>query len=88
MNRSPTAALETKQNPYELWESKKPDVSNICVFGCDVFVHVPKELRQKLDAKAWKGTFVGYALNGYCVWDPVKRTIVTARDVDFVEIEI
>ncbi|KXJ62430.1 hypothetical protein RP20_CCG010088 [Aedes albopictus] len=84
-NRSPTSALEANQTPYELWESKKPDVSNIRVFGCDAYVHVPKELRRKLDAKAWKGTFVGYSHNGYRVWDPVKRTIVTARDVDFAE---
>lgn len=48
-NRSPTAVLKMKKTPYELWESKEPNVSNIRVFGCDVFVHVPKELRRKLD---------------------------------------
>lgn len=69
-NRSPTAALKMKKTPYELWESKELNVSNIRVFGCDVFVHVPKELRRKLDDKAWKGTLVGYSHNGYLVWDP------------------
>ena len=64
-NRGPTSALEANQTLNELWESKKPDVSNISVFGCDLYVHIPKKLRRKLDTKEWKGTSIGYAHNGY-----------------------
>lgn len=88
LNRSPTCAVQTKKTPFELWEDKKPDVSKLRVFGCSVFVHVPSQLRKKLDSKSWRGIFLGYSPNGYRVWDPVKRRIVTARDVVFVETEI
>lgn len=84
-NRSPTSAVDVKKTPYELWESKKPDVSKLRAFGSKVFVHLLKEHRKKLDAKSWKGIFVGYSPNGYRVWDPVHKRIVTARDIDFVE---
>lgn len=88
INRSPTNALKMKQTPFERWESRKPNVSNIRIFGCKVFVHVPDELRSKLDPKAWSGIFLGYSHNGYRVWNPVKEVIVVARDVDFVENEV
>ncbi|KXJ68982.1 hypothetical protein RP20_CCG000687 [Aedes albopictus] len=84
-NRSPTSAVDVKKTPFELWESKKPDVSKLRAFGSKVFVHLPKEHRTKLDAKTWKGIFVGYSHNGYRIWDPVKKRIIIARDVDFVE---
>lgn len=55
------------------------------MFGSTVYVHVPKERRKKLDAKAWKGIFVGYSNNGYKVWNPETKQESVARDVDFVE---
>lgn len=87
INRSPSNALESDVTPYQLWEGRKPDVSKLRAFGCSVFVHVPKELRKKLDGKSWKGMFVGYTHNGYRVWDPRFRKIVHVRDVDFIEAE-
>lgn len=85
VNRSPSSALDSNVTPFELWEGRKPDVSKLRVFGCPMFVHIPKEHRKKLDAKAWKGTFVGYTHNGYRVWDPRTKKIVHARDVDCIE---
>ena len=64
-NRSPTSAIDSCETPYERWEGSKPDLSKLRVFGCSVFVHVPKEQRGKLEAKSWKGIFLGYAINGY-----------------------
>lgn len=87
INRSPTSALDSNRTPFELWESRKPDISKLRVFGCRVFTHIPKELRRKLDPKSWQGIFVGYSPNGYRVWDPKKEAIVVARDVVFVETE-
>ena len=37
-----------------------PDLSHIRPFGCLAFVHVPKELRKKLDDKAKIGIMLGY----------------------------
>lgn len=85
VNRCPTNAIDEDKTPFECWEGKKPDVSRLRAFGSTVYVHVPKERRKKLDAKAWKGVFVGYSPNGYRVWNPDTDTIVAARDVDFVE---
>lgn len=85
VNRSPSSALDSNVTPFELWEGRKPDVSKLRVFGCPMFVHIPKEHRKKLGAKAWKGIFVGYTHNGYRVWDPVAKKIVHARDVDCIE---
>ncbi len=42
VNRSPSLALEDK-TPQEVWTGKKPSLSHLRVFGCDAYVHVPKE---------------------------------------------
>ena len=42
VNRSPSSALEDK-TPQEVWTGKKPSISHLSVFGCDAYVHVPKE---------------------------------------------
>ena len=48
VNKSPSSTLEVK-TPQEVWTSKKPSLSHLRVFGCDAYVHVPKEKRIKLD---------------------------------------
>eukprot|EP00253_Pinus_taeda_P011098 PITA_11098 len=57
-NRSPSSALEDKI-PQEVWNSKKPSLAHLRVFGCDAYVHVPKEKRTKLDSKSEKYIFIG-----------------------------
>ena len=42
VNRSPLSMLEDK-TPQEVWTGKKPSLSHLRVFGCDAYVHVPKE---------------------------------------------
>lgn len=81
INRSPTAALDENKTPYEMWFGHKPNVSGLRVFGSKAYCHVPKEKRTKLDAKSQVCYLVGYGINGYRVWDPVRRKIVIARDV-------
>jgi hypothetical protein len=50
VNRSPSLALDDK-TPHEVWSGKKPSLQHLRVFGCDAYVHVPKENRSKLDKK-------------------------------------
>lgn len=83
-NRSPTAAVEGK-TPYECWFGKKPNVSNLRVFGCEAFVLIPTQKRKKLDEKSIKCRFVGYGVNGYRLWDAVERKLICSRDVQFNE---
>ena len=39
---------------------KKPSLEHLRVFGCDAYVHVPKENKSKLDNKAEKCIFIGH----------------------------
>ena len=84
--RSPTAGKRT--TPFELFFGIKPDVSHLKVFGCRAYIHIPKQLRRKLDSKAQRGVFVGYAANnkGYRVL--CEGDIIISRDVVFYENEL
>ena len=87
-NRSPTSTLVDK-TPHEVWSDKKPFIAHLRVFGCDAFMHVPKEKRSKLDNKAKKCIFVGYkdGIKGYKLWNHVTGKIVYNRDVVFREVK-
>ena len=50
--RNRTTTKATNITPYEKWYNRKPDVTNLRVFGCVAYAHVPDALRQKLDKKA------------------------------------
>ncbi|SJL19090.1 uncharacterized protein ARMOST_22698 [Armillaria ostoyae] len=58
-NRCPTAPLPGT-TPYTGWHKKKPDVSNLWVFGCLAYVHVKKNKRRGLQPRTMKCIFVGY----------------------------
>ena len=51
-------------------------------------MHIPKEIRQKIDSKSEKCIFIGYKdrVKGYKVRNPATRTIVYSRDVIFREV--
>eukprot|EP00253_Pinus_taeda_P036390 PITA_36390 len=57
VNRSPSSALEDK-SPQEVWTGRKPSLPHLRVFGCDAYVHVPKDKRTKLDSKFEKCIFI------------------------------
>ena len=88
VNRSPSSALEDK-TPHEVWTGKKPSLSHLRVFGCDAYVHVPKEKRTKLDNKSKRCIFIGYkdGLKGYKLWNPEIRKVVYNLDVVFREVK-
>ena len=66
VNRSPTSALIDK-TPQEVWTGKKPSIKHLNFFGCDAYVHVPKDKRSKLDNKAEKCICISYkdGMKGY-----------------------
>jgi hypothetical protein len=59
-NISPHKILGNK-TLEEVFTGKKQEVSHLRIFGCLVFIHVPKEKRTKLEPSGKKGTFVGYS---------------------------
>eukprot|EP01018_Ginkgo_biloba_P016508 Gb_19105 [translate_table: standard] len=87
INRSPSSALGDK-TPYEVWYGDKPSLIHLRVFGCEAYVHVPKEKRTKLDYKAQKCIFIGYGdgINGYKCWNLESQKIVYNHDVIFREV--
>ena len=88
MNRTPTAAIHDI-TPEQRFTSTKHDVSHLKVFGCISYVHVPDELRTKLDPKAEKCIFVGYSLEqkGYHCYNPNTCEIFVSMDVVFDELK-
>jgi hypothetical protein len=70
-----------------MFTGKKPEVSHLKIFGCPVFVHIPKEKRTKLDPSRKKGIFVGYCevSKAFRIYIPGYHHIEINRDVTFDE---
>jgi hypothetical protein len=58
-NRSPHRILKDK-TPEEAFAGVKPKIGHLRIFGCLVYIHVPKEKRTKLEPFGRKGMLVGY----------------------------
>lgn len=92
INRLPTKILKFKTPLQTLFEyTKIPPTLTLepRVFGCSVFVHIPKTERTKIDPCAEKCVFVGYGVDkkGYRCYNPKKRHIYTTMDCNFLETE-
>ena len=50
---------------------------------CDVFSHVPKEKKSKLDPKSRKCVFLGFenTIKGYKLWDLTNHKVIICRVV-------
>lgn len=85
LNRTGKSTVENK-TPYELWYEKSANINKLQIFGCSVYVHIPKEKRRGLDLKSKKCVFIGYDDNvkGVRVLNPESNKIEVARDVIFI----
>lgn len=81
-NRSPTDAVQG--TPMENLTFKKPNSSRLQIFGCNAYTKTITPLK-KLDDRCKKYIFVGYAPNGYRLYDKERRKIIISRDVLFAE---
>ena len=50
-----------KKNLEEMFTGEKFEVNHLKIFGCHVYLHVPKGKISKLDRSGNKGIFVGYS---------------------------
>jgi transposase InsO family protein len=79
---------ETGMTPIETMTGRKPNAMYLGVFGCDVFVHRPKEKRDTtFSAKMEPGVYLGHDPRQNC---PIVHLLssgkpITTRDVDFRE---
>jgi hypothetical protein len=73
--------------PYEIVTGRRVDLHYMRVFGCPAYVHIDKSRRHKLGDCAWKGVFVGYALNSpaWLVYNPGTCRVISCRNVTFNE---
>ena len=65
-NRSPSQALTGHITPYEAegshtWYGRKPHLSDLKVFGCIAYAHIPDGQRRKQDDKSQRMKFLGYS---------------------------
>lgn len=59
-NRLWIKALNSK-TPYKAWYKKKPNKSNLCIYGCNKYVvdnHIKS--KEKIAQQSWSGILVGY----------------------------
>lgn len=47
--------------PEESFSKRKPEVRHMRIFGCIVYIHVPKDKSDKLEPSGNKGIFVAYS---------------------------
>ncbi|KAE9332538.1 Retrovirus-related Pol polyprotein from transposon TNT 1-94 [Phytophthora rubi] len=98
-----TMNTTTRRTPFEAWYGFVPDVSHLRVFGSLAYVYLPRKTlstsgapggaatrtakRQKLDYRAVRGIFVGYASHqkAWKILDCASGTVVTSCHVSFDE---
>jgi hypothetical protein len=70
-----------------MFTRKKPEVSHLKIFGCPVFIHIPKEKRNKMEPSENKGIFVGYCevSKAFRIYIPGHCHIEISRDMTFDE---
>jgi hypothetical protein len=58
----PHAILKDKI-PEEVFSGIKHELGHLRIFGCPVYIHIPKEKRTNMEPSGKKGVFVGYSEN-------------------------
>jgi transposase len=89
LNLSGPTKVDDK-TPFELWHGKTATTTHLKIFGTECYVHIPKQCRRKLDAKAVKGYLVGYTddHHGYRVYLSGDDDVVLSRDVMFLNEDV
>jgi hypothetical protein len=84
VNRSPTRA-NSGMTPEEKYLGIVLNITNLCIFGCLSFLHIPKESRKKLNNKIRKCLFLRYDSKSkvYRLFDSKIQKIVLSHDVIF-----
>jgi len=85
-NRLPTKTLSGKVTPHEVLTGKKPDLSHLRIWGCQCFVNIPVELREKGGPHRYEAVFVGYEEDRVGWWvRKIDGSFAFSRDIVFNE---
>lgn len=81
VNRSPTRA-NSRMIPEAKYTGTNPDLSSLKIFGCLVYVHIPKDARKKVDSKTHACMFLGIdsETKAYRLFDNKRKKVVISRD--------
>ncbi|KAH9771155.1 protein kinase domain-containing protein [Citrus sinensis] len=75
------------ESPYFRLHNKHHDYTQLRIFGCICYCHLPASYRNKLTAQSSRCAFLGYASDrkGFLCYDPNARRTRISRNVIFVE---
>ena len=75
------------KTPEDLWFNRKTMLNAFHIFGEQVYCHISKIQRKKLDIKGKRGFFVGYETNtkGYRVWLFEENKVCIERNLIFTK---
>lgn len=85
-NRTITTVLNLKESPYGLWHGRKASLSNFHPFGCMVYRHIRKALRNgKFDTVTSVGVLIGKSEENrnFEVLDMETNKVHISHDVTF-----
>ena len=79
-NCTPSRVLDNK-TPKEDFLGEKSEVNHLRIFGFPVYIHIPKDKRNKLDPFGRKGIFVGYndTSKAYRIYFPGFKKMTSAE---------
>ena len=83
-NKSTHVVLDEK-TPKEVFTSEKLDISHLHIFGCPVYIHIPKEKRTNIEPSVNKGDFVSYSETSkeFKIYVHGERHFEFSQDVTF-----
>lgn len=84
-NRTPNASNEFK-SPYEMIKNEVPSIKRLRRYRCEEYVLDPKtRQRSKFAPRANLHFLIECGDTGYTLFNPINRTVIRSKDVDFVE---
>ena len=85
-----TCALHSSITPYQAYFGRKPDLSQLCLFSCKAYMHVPKINQSKHGECSIECVHVGFApkKSGYTLYNHKKRCLFESQDIGFEEPEV
>ena len=87
VNRLPTIALQG-ETPFERWAGRKPDFTNLHMFGCRAEVLIEQEHKPKLAPRTKTCMYLGpnYIGEGCRFYDPLTKRTIVSRSATYFEV--
>jgi hypothetical protein len=84
-----STVLPGRCTPYQLTHGRRPNVLNLCIFGCEALANIEKDKRKKLQPKVHKTIYLGisdsHGDDTYKLFDMKTRQIIYRKNVYFNE---